>query len=56
MKVAIIRESTDQLGGAVVVDPTNPIDFGTVEMLDSAWIAPLASGGQLIAAEVLTPP
>jgi hypothetical protein len=48
----VVREWTDQLGGAVVVDPTNPIDFGTVEMLDSAWIAPFASGGQLIAAEV----
>jgi hypothetical protein len=48
----VVRQWADQLNGAVVVDPTNPIDFGTVEMLDREWIGPFGSGGQLIAAEV----
>lgn len=47
----VVREYAGQLGGTVIVDPTNPIDFSIVEPLDSAWIGPFGSGGQLIAAE-----
>jgi predicted dinucleotide-binding enzyme len=47
----VVREYADQLSGTVIVDPTNPVDFGTVEMLDRAWLGPFASGGQLIEAE-----
>jgi 8-hydroxy-5-deazaflavin:NADPH oxidoreductase len=32
------------------VDPTNPVDFGTVELLDRAWLGPFSSGGELIEA------
>lgn len=47
----VVREYADQLSGTVIVDPTNPVDFSTVELLDSGWIGPFGSGGQLIAAE-----
>jgi predicted dinucleotide-binding enzyme len=47
----VVREYTDQLSGIVIVDPTNPVDFGTVELLDQAWIGSFGSGGQLIEAE-----
>lgn len=47
----VVREYADQLGGTVIVDPTNPVDFSRVEPLDSAWIGPFGSGGQLIASE-----
>ncbi len=33
------------------VDPTNPIDFGPVELLDDSWLEPFRSGAQLIEAE-----
>jgi hypothetical protein len=39
----VVREYFDQLGGTVVVDPTNPVDFSTVEPLDSAWLGPFPS-------------
>lgn len=48
----VVREYVDQLSGTVVVDPTNPVDFSTVEPLDSAWLGPFPSGAQLIEAEV----
>jgi len=35
----------------VIVDPTNPVDFSTVEPLDRDWIRAVRSGAQLIAAE-----
>lgn len=47
----VVREYEDQLDGKVIVDPTNPVDFGTVDRLDGAWIGSFGSGGQLIAAE-----
>jgi predicted dinucleotide-binding enzyme len=47
----VVREYSEQLGGRIVIDPTNPVDFSLVEPLDGAWIAPFRSGGQLIAAE-----
>jgi hypothetical protein len=47
----VVREYEDQLDGKVIVDPTNPVDFGIVERLDSAWIGSFGSGGELIAAE-----
>jgi hypothetical protein len=47
----VVREYADQLSGRVIVDPTNPVDFSVVEPLDSDWIGPFASAGQLIAAE-----
>ena len=47
----VVREYSEQLGGRIVIDPTNPVDFSLVEPLDGAWIAPFPSGGQLIAAE-----
>jgi predicted dinucleotide-binding enzyme len=47
----VVREYSEQLGGRIVIDPTNPVDFSLVEPLDAAWIAPFQSGGQLIAAE-----
>jgi 8-hydroxy-5-deazaflavin:NADPH oxidoreductase len=46
-----VREYSEQLGGRIVIDPTNPVDFSLVEPLDGAWIEPFQSGGQLIAAE-----
>lgn len=47
----VVREYSDQLAGAIIVDPTNPVDFSVVERLDNAWIGDFGSGGQLIAAE-----
>jgi predicted dinucleotide-binding enzyme len=47
----VVRQYARQLGGTVIVDPTNPVDFSTVERLDLEWIGPFGSGGQLIAAE-----
>ena len=47
----VVRQYTDQLRGTVIVDPTNPVDFGTVEPLNGDWIGPFGSGAQLIAAE-----
>ncbi len=47
----VVREYSEQLGGRIVIDPTNPVDFSLVEPLDGAWIEPFRSGGQLIAAE-----
>jgi hypothetical protein len=47
----VVREYADQLGGIVIVDPTNPVDFGTVDWLDRAWLGPFGSGAQLIEAE-----
>ena len=47
----VVREYSEQLGGRIVIDPTNPVDFRLVQPLDGAWIAPFQSGGQLIAAE-----
>lgn len=47
----VVREYDDQLGGTVVVDPTNPAALTRVEPLDRDWIAPFGSAGQPIAAE-----
>jgi predicted dinucleotide-binding enzyme len=47
----VVRQYADQLGGKVIVDPTNPVDLTTIEPLDSAWLEPFGSAGQLIAAE-----
>jgi predicted dinucleotide-binding enzyme len=47
----VVRQYADQLGGVVIVDPTNPVDFSIVELLDGAWLGPFGSGGQLIEAE-----
>jgi predicted dinucleotide-binding enzyme len=47
----VVREYADQLSGKVIVDPTNPVDFGALELLDRAWLGPFPSGAQLIAAE-----
>jgi predicted dinucleotide-binding enzyme len=47
----VVREYAHQLGGTVIVDPTNPVDFGALELLDRAWLGPFPSGAQLIAAE-----
>lgn len=47
----VVRQHAGQLRGTVIVDPTNPVDFSTVEPLDRDWIGPFGSGAQLIAAE-----
>ena len=47
----VVRTYADQLSGMVIVDPTNPVDLGTVELLDRAWLGPFNSGGELIEAE-----
>jgi hypothetical protein len=46
-----VRQYARQLRGTVIVDPTNPVDFSTVDRLDLEWIGPFGSGGELIAAE-----
>jgi hypothetical protein len=47
----VVREHSAQLGGTVIIDPTNPVDLGSVELLDRAWLGPFSSGAQLIEAE-----
>jgi predicted dinucleotide-binding enzyme len=47
----VVRTYADQLSGVVIVDPTNPVDLGTVELLDRAWLGPFNSGAELIEAE-----
>ncbi len=47
----VVRQYADQLEGKVIVDPTNPVDFGRVELLDQDWIGSFGSGAELIAAE-----
>jgi len=47
----VLRTYADQLSGRVSVDPTNPVDLGTVELLDRAWLVPFNSGAALIEAE-----
>src|SRR6201996_1020846 len=47
----VVRTYADELSGMVIVDPTNPVDLGTVELLDRAWLGPFSSGGELVEAE-----
>jgi 8-hydroxy-5-deazaflavin:NADPH oxidoreductase len=47
----VVREYSAQLSGTVIIDPTNPVDLGSVELLDRAWLGPFGSAAQLIAAE-----
>ncbi len=47
----VVRQYSDQLNGTVIVDPTNPVDFSTVEPLDGDWLGSFRSGGELIEAE-----
>jgi hypothetical protein len=46
----IVRRHGDALGGAVVVDPTNPIDIGALEPLRPSYVEPYGSGAEVIAA------
>jgi predicted dinucleotide-binding enzyme len=47
----VVREHAERLGGTVIVDVTNPVDFSVVEPLDASYVAPFGSGAELIAAE-----
>jgi predicted dinucleotide-binding enzyme len=47
----VVREHAERLGGTVIVDVTNPVDFSVVEPLDAGYVAPFGSGAELIAAE-----
>jgi predicted dinucleotide-binding enzyme len=46
----VVREYADGLDGAVVVDPTNPVDISVLEPLGSGYIEPYGSGAEVIAA------
>jgi hypothetical protein len=46
----VIRRHADALGGAVVVDPTNPVDIGVLEPLRPGYVEPFGSGAEVIAA------
>jgi hypothetical protein len=46
----VVREYADALGGAVVVDPTNPVDIGALEPLGPGYVEPFGSGAEVIAA------
>jgi 8-hydroxy-5-deazaflavin:NADPH oxidoreductase len=47
----VVRQHAGALAGAVVIDPTNPIDISALEPLGPEYIGPFASGAQAIAAE-----
>lgn len=49
---SVVRQFAEQLSGRVVIDVTNPVDFGPVEPLTGPWLEPFNSGAELIAAEV----
>src|SRR4051812_39693838 len=44
----VVRQHADALGGKVVVDITNPVDLGTLEPLDTGFVSPFRSAGELI--------
>lgn len=46
----VVRQHADELDGAVIVDPTNPVDMSVLEPLDAAFVEPLGSAAQVIAA------
>ena len=46
----VVRQHAAQLDGAVVVDPTNPVDMSVLEPLDAAFVEPLGSAARVIAA------
>jgi 8-hydroxy-5-deazaflavin:NADPH oxidoreductase len=47
----VVREYAVELSGKVIIDPTNPVDLGSLDLVDRAWLGPFASGAQLIQAE-----
>ena len=47
----VVRTYADTLEGAVIVDPTNPVDIAAFEPLRHGYIEPWGSGAQVIAAE-----
>jgi hypothetical protein len=44
----VVRQHADALGGKVLVDVTNPVDLGAFEPLDSGFVSPFHSAGELI--------
>ena len=44
----VVRQHADALGGKVVVDITNPVDLGALEPLDTGFVSPFRSAGELI--------
>jgi predicted dinucleotide-binding enzyme len=47
----VVRRYADSLDGAVIVDPTNPVDAGALEPLGAGYVEPFGSGARVIAAE-----
>jgi predicted dinucleotide-binding enzyme len=47
----IVRRHATALAGAVIVDPTNPIDIAAFEPLREGYVEPFDSGAEVIAAE-----
>jgi predicted dinucleotide-binding enzyme len=47
----LVRRHAASLDGAVIVDPTNPIDIAAFEPLRDGYVEPFGSGAQVIAAE-----
>jgi predicted dinucleotide-binding enzyme len=45
----VVRQHADALEGRVIVDITNPVDFGALEPLDLGFVAPFDSAAQVIA-------
>jgi predicted dinucleotide-binding enzyme len=46
----VVRQHAAELQGAIVVDPTNPVDLSVLEPLDAAFVQPLGSAAEVIAA------
>jgi 8-hydroxy-5-deazaflavin:NADPH oxidoreductase len=46
----VVRQHAAVLDGAVIVDPTNPVDMSLLEPLDAGFVEPLGSAAQVIAA------
>jgi predicted dinucleotide-binding enzyme len=44
----VVRQHADALGGKVVVDITNPVDLGALVPLDTGFVSPFRSAGELI--------
>jgi 8-hydroxy-5-deazaflavin:NADPH oxidoreductase len=46
----VVRQYADQLRGAVVIDPTNPVDMSLLEPLDAGYVEPFGSAAEVLAA------